>query len=129
MIRVKASQFRSYLKKTKRVKIPKAPSKLEETFALHLFTSDIEEMPEREYRFCPGRKFAFDFAWPSKKLAVECEGGTKFGKSRHSQGKGFEDDAVKYNTAQLMGWKVLRFTMDQIQSMYAIKATREALGC
>ena len=113
---------------TKKYRIPKALSVLEETFALHLRSCPLPEMPEREYKFHPTRKWAFDFAWPTQKLAVECEGGTEFGKSRHSYGKGFENDAEKYNEANLMGWRVLRFTLHQIESMQAIKQVREALG-
>lgn len=112
----------------KKYKIPKAPSVLEETFLLHLMSARLPAMPAREYKFHPERKWAFDFAWPEQKLAVECEGGTKFGKSRHSYGKGFEGDCEKYNAAQVLGWRVLRFTMDQIQRMEAIKAVQEALA-
>lgn len=83
--------------------------------------------PEREYRFLEGRKWAFDFAWPDFHLAVEIEGGTAFGKSRHSRGKGFEEDARKYNKATILGWRVLRFTTNQVATAEAIDFVREAL--
>lgn len=109
-----------------RVKIPKALSALEETFALHLASAGLSEIPEREFKFHPERKWAFDFAWPSKKLAVECEGGIWNG-GRHTRPQGFINDCDKYNAAALAGWKVLRFTEQHIGSMQAIKLTREAL--
>lgn len=88
-------------------KIPQPLSTGEETFALHCKAHGFT--PEREYRFCD-RKWAFDFAFPEQMVAIEVEGGTKFGKSRHSRGDGFEGDCAKYNTATRLGWKVYRFS-------------------
>ena len=65
--------------------------------------------PEREYRFDKVRKWRFDFAFPTQKIAVEIEGGT-FGKSRHTTGTGYSADCEKYNAAALLGWRVFRFT-------------------
>ena len=65
--------------------------------------------PEREYLFHPKRKWRFDFAWPDLLIAVEVEGGIWVG-GRHVRGKGYEDDCMKYNEAQIAGWMVLRFT-------------------
>lgn len=64
--------------------------------------------PVHEYKFCPYRRWRFDFAWPEKKIAVECEGGCWSG-GRHTRGSGFIKDAEKYNCAVLMGWRVLRY--------------------
>lgn len=80
--------------------------------------------PEEEHRFHPVRRWRFDFAWPDQKVAVEIEGGVWTG-GRHTRGKGFEGDCVKYNTAQLMGWTVLRFTTGQVKDGYAISAIGE----
>lgn len=55
-------------------------------------------------------------AWPDKKVALECEGGIWI-QGRHNRGMGFLKDCEKYNTAVLMGWRVLRYTtatIDQI---------------
>ncbi len=46
-------------------------------------------------------------------VAVEIEGGIWTG-GRHTRGKGYQGDMEKYNAAQLYGWKVLRYTPDQI---------------
>src|SRR5271170_5769044 len=103
---------------TSSTQIPKALSRGEEEFALqcrlHGFT------PEREFQFCEGRRWKFDFSWPDQMMAVEIEGGTSFGKSRHSRGEGFENDCRKYNAAQRLGWKVYRFSTDQVKRGEAI---------
>ena len=65
--------------------------------------------PEREWRFCDGRKWRFDFAWPSLWVAVEIEGGSWIG-GRHANPMGMHNDCDKYNAAVARGWRVLRFT-------------------
>lgn len=76
--------------------------------------------PEREFKFCERRKWAFDFAFPERMIAVEIEGGTAFGKSRHSRGKGFVNDCEKYNAATSLGWKVYRYTTEMVTAGTAI---------
>jgi very-short-patch-repair endonuclease len=71
--------------------------------------------PVKEHRFHSQRKWRFDFAWPDYKIAVEVEGGTWKG-GRHTRGAGFAKDCEKYNSAQLLGWRVYRFTSDMIDS-------------
>lgn len=106
-------------------KIPKALSPGEELLAFHLKQYNIPF--EREVEFCPGRNWKFDFLihHPDCELAIEIEGGTEWGKSRHSFGHGFEEDARKYNTAALMGFTVLRFTTAMVKSAEAIDKLRE----
>ena len=65
-------------------------------------------MPEQEYKFHSKRKYRFDFAWPHKKIAAECEGAVWTG-GRHTRGSGFIADCQKYNAAALLGWTVLRY--------------------
>ena len=71
-------------------------------------------------------------AWPARKVAAECEGGTWGAsdgkKSRHTTGEGYRGDCEKYNQAQISGWIVLRFTVDQIRSGYAAMTVAIALG-
>jgi very-short-patch-repair endonuclease len=107
------------------MKIPKL-SIGEESLAVHLSAHKIPF--QREYRFCPDRKWRFDFMLgvPNQKFAIECEGGT-WGKSRHTSGKGYIADIEKYNTAALMGFKVLRFTTEQIRTGQAIQAILGAI--
>lgn len=125
-------------------------SKLEKYFEILLRSELGEGIPEaeREWKFHPTRKWAFDFAWPAEgevaritlqgevvqvgvalQVAVEIEGGTWSGNSRHTRGKGFEGDCDKYNEAVLLGWKVLRFTGKMLEERGAecINKLRSAL--
>ena len=66
---------------------------------------------ETEVMFHPTRKWRFDIAIPDKKIAIEYEGGVfGGGKSRHTTGKGYTEDAEKYREATKLGWRVLRYT-------------------
>lgn len=107
------------------VKVPQPLSPGEETFALHCRAYNLS--PVREHQFCE-RKYRFDFAWPDKKLAVEVEGGTSFGRSRHSKGEGFERDIAKYNRAARDGWVVLRYSTRMVTDGTAIDEVLEVLG-
>lgn len=69
---------------------------------------------ETEYRFEPPRCWRFDLAWPSLKVAVELEGG-KWSSGRHTRPIGFQNDCVKYNRAVELGWRVLRYTADDLR--------------
>lgn len=82
-------------------------------------------MPEGEYKFHPFRRWRFDFAYPSKKIGVECEGGTWIG-GRHTSGSGFAKDCEKYNNAAILGWTVLRFTGTMIDNGEAISMIEKA---
>ena len=108
------------------MKTPKKLSPGEELFAIHCEAYKLT--PVREYQFCTGRRWRFDFAFPGDKLiAVEIEGGTWSG-GRHSRGKGMEADMEKYNQASLQGWHVYRFTTAMVQSGAAIDMIRKALA-
>ena len=104
-------------------------SDLEEALALHIRGVGLPE-PEREHHFARaiGRRWRFDFAWPAQRVAAECEGATwKGGKGRHTSGAGFAGDCEKYSEAAILGWRVLRFTREQIESGYAVGAIERAL--
>lgn len=100
-------------------------SELEETLALLIRAEGLPE-PQREYRFHPTRRWRFDFAYPERKIAIECEGGTWAG-GRHTRGSGFAKDCEKYNTAAAMDWKVLRFTKAMIDNGEAIEMIKAML--
>lgn len=71
--------------------------------------------PEREYLFHPTRRWRFDYAWPDALVALEVEGGAfARERGRHTRGVGFVKDMEKYNTAVLMGWRILRVTPEQL---------------
>lgn len=96
-------------------KIPAAKSEPEERFALAWRVLGGPE-PEREYQFCE-RKWKFDFAWPTARVAVEIEGGIHegAGRGRHMRQTGFENDIEKYNFAAMNSWLVFRYTPSMIQ--------------
>ena len=73
-------------------------------------------LPEREYRFHPVRKWRFDYAWVEQKVALEQEGGV-FRGGRHTSGAGFVKDIEKYNTATMLGWRIIRGTPQQVRSL------------
>lgn len=62
----------------------------------------------KEFRFSD-RKYRFDYAFPEYKLAIEYEGLISE-KSGHTTLKGYTKDCDKYNSATLLGWKILRYT-------------------
>ena len=101
-------------------------SQLEDRLAFQLKALKITGY-EREYRFDSERRWRADFAWPGAMLLVEIEGGTHSG-GRHVRGKGFEEDARKYNRAALLGWTVLRFTGSQVRSGEAAELIETYLG-
>ena len=65
-----------------------------------------------EHRFHPDRKWRFDVAFPTFKVAVEIEGIKHYGKGigRHQSAAGYRRDCEKYNAAAELGWVVLRYT-------------------
>lgn len=85
-------------------------SHIEETIFNNIKLSGFP-LPEREFRFNPNRRWRFDFAYPENKIAIEAEGGIWSG-GRHTRGSGFIKDCQKYNSAVILGWKVLRYTHD-----------------
>jgi len=97
----------------------------EETLAFQLKTSGIEY--EREVKFHPSRRWRFDFALRDAMLAVEVEGGV-YTQGRHTRGKSWEMDAIKYAEAELMGWHVMRFSTGQVKTGLAIDYIRRFIG-
>jgi very-short-patch-repair endonuclease len=71
--------------------------------------------PVKEYRFHPKRRWRFDYAWPEHRIAIEIEGGAWI-YGRHNRAKGFVNDMQKYNEAVMLGWRVLRYTPEQIKA-------------
>ena len=93
------------------------PSKWEELFATQLRLSSVPFL--REQRLVPGRRFRVDFCFPSRRLAVEIEGGV-WSQGRHTRGHGFADDTRKYNALSKLGWTVLRYVPEDVRSGAAL---------
>ncbi len=75
------------------------------------------------------RLWRFDFAWPELMIAVEIEGGTySVKKSRHTTGKGFDADCIKYNCATEQGWRVFRYSTKQVMDSVAINQIKRLIA-
>ncbi|ENN6004701.1 DUF559 domain-containing protein [Acinetobacter baumannii] len=98
--------------------IARQPSVGEMVLATHLKACKISF--EQEYKFHPTRKWRADFLLTGTKILVEVEGGIWSG-GRHTRGKGYLGDMEKYNEAAAMGYKVLRFSTEQVKSGLAIQ--------
>lgn len=98
-------------------KNPAQRSKGEETFALHC-KLELYDQPEREFHFDAKHNWRIDFAWPKYLLAVEIESAVHRIKNR------FSSDIPKYNTLQMRGWTLLRFTAAMVNSAEAIDTVK-----
>lgn len=96
----------------------KKKSIIEEMFSSHCKALGLR--PEREFEFHPTRRWRFDFAFPDRMCAVECEGAV-WTNGRHTRGSGFVADCEKYNEAARLGWFVFRFDGGAVKSGEAIK--------
>lgn len=101
-----------------------AQSKL--LLSTHLKELYPDEKVETEYRFADGRLWRFDCAIPAKLLAFEIEGGIFMG-GAHTRGKHYLSDMSKYNTAQADGWRVYRFSTQQVMTGEARNWIEESL--
>jgi hypothetical protein len=63
-----------------------------------------------EYRFSPPRRYRWDYAHPTSKVAIEIQGGVWMGRSGHSGGTGLLKDYEKLNLAASLGWRVFLLT-------------------
>jgi hypothetical protein len=64
---------------------------------------------EPQFQFHPSRKWAFDWAHPTSRVAMEIHGGVWIG-GRHVRGLGFAGDRLKVNAALRLNWKVFELT-------------------
>jgi very-short-patch-repair endonuclease len=78
---------------------------------LGIHLAELKFFASAEFQFCE-RSWRFDWANRDRKIAFECNGGKWSGGHRH--GAAIEDENEKINTAQMMGWKVLQFTNQEI---------------
>lgn len=79
---------------------------------------------EREYQFCPDRKWRADYVFRLKdrlgieqKYIVELDGGVWTG-GRHVRGGGYIADCMKINSAVLLGYRVIRIATGMATPAY-----------
>ena len=114
--------------------------KAEKNQAHILFREHMKELDLTllaEYKFHPERKWRFDFivgrpvkAAPPNVLfrtAFEIEGGI-WSNGRHTRGRGYQEDLQKYNSATALGWRVFRFSTEDVLSGKAKAFVREWLN-
>ena len=94
----------------------------EEMLALHLRSYGIPVVRQQAFAEHLGRAFRFDFSFPEHRLAVEVDGAVHRIKAR------FRADLERHNLAQVLGWRVLRFSTADIASAKAIDAVRAVLA-
>lgn len=99
-------------KPRKRSKTPAPPQR--DMFTA-LVESELHTQCVKEYRFHPVRQWRFDYALPMHKVALEVEGGV-WTQGRHTRPQGFLGDIEKYNTATVMGWRVVRCVPDDLMA-------------
>lgn len=112
-------------KRAAKVKTERVVSEGEATLAQHLRAHGVSF--EQEFKFHPDRKWRADFHIVGHKLLVEVEGGIWSG-GRHTRGKGYIGDMEKYNAAVGLGYRVLRFSTEQVKSGFAVNGINGLLG-
>lgn len=105
---------------------PKSKEKHDPILVTAYFKECGIKEPEYEIRFHPKRKWRFDIAWQSHKLALEVEGGIWSGVG-HSHPTNIIRDIKKYNAAQILGWRVLRVVPNELCSQYTIQLLKQAM--
>jgi very-short-patch-repair endonuclease len=69
----------------------------------------------KEFRFHPTRKWRFDYLLKNGRDAIEIEGGIWMGKG-HTGGEHYQSDLEKYREAAKMGFRVYRFSTQDVLS-------------
>lgn len=103
-----------------------APSKGESLFLWHCKAKKLPP-PVTEFRFTPDRRFRADFAWPKQKILVEVEGAV-WSRGRHTRGSGYTKDLEKYNLATELGWRIFRYSTEQVESGEAINQIERVMN-
>lgn len=111
--------------KRPKVKSQKVPNEFEAKFALELKALKIDF--EQEFKFHQSRKWRADFHLKGRMILIEVEGGIWSG-GRHTRGKGYIGDMEKYNAATMLGYKVIRFSTEQVKSGLAIQQIEKMVG-
>lgn len=112
---------------------PTAHARTETHNNLLAFQLKVMRVPafEREYAFAKrwGRKFRADFAWPERRLLVECNGGLWMrGGGAHSRPANIKRDIEKAQWAIRLGWRLLPVTTDEVTSGAAVALIAKVVG-
>lgn len=83
--------------------------------------------PQLEYRFDKNRRWRSDFGWPEQGLLLEVEGAVWI-QGRHTRGSGFIKDMEKYNTAAVLGFRLLRVTPQKLCTFETLEMVEKILS-
>ena len=70
------------------------------------------------------RHWRFDFALLEHKIGVEIDGGTWLTKGGHTTGSGYQNDREKDRADILLGWRVLRFSSQDVKRLAALNTVQ-----
>lgn len=82
--------------------------------------------PKAQAMLIPGHRHRVDYAYLQARIAVEIHGQI-WHKGGHTSGRGLTRDAFKANELACIGWKLLVFTPEMIESGEAREWTERAL--
>lgn len=85
-----------------------------------IVNSEFKTTCLKEFKFHHDRKWRLDYFIPEYKIAIEVEGGA-FSQGRHTRGVGFINDMEKYNEVTKMGYRLLRYTPQQLLTAQPLK--------
>lgn len=108
-----------------RVKKTKKQTEAQMLLAIHLRELGVREIVP-EFQIDPSRRWRADVALPAHRILIECDGGMHTG--GHKRGAALEDDYAKQNTAQMLDWKILRFSNRQVLRGEAREFLQKYLG-
>jgi hypothetical protein len=108
-------------KKRKSWKNSEFDSELEVLFWKHWKKAYPNSLPAKQHKFCPGRNYRFDFAWLSKKVAIEIQG---YGPGHNSR-EGMTRDYDKHYEALKLNWKVIYLTSIHLSPPRIIDTTNK----
>jgi very-short-patch-repair endonuclease len=97
----------------------------ERTLAYQLAADGIRA--KQNYRFSPPRKLEIDVAIPEFKIGAEVDGGV-YDRRAHGSIEGILRGMEKHNLLTIQGWRVLRFTPDQVKRGDAVQGIKDLLS-
>lgn len=102
---------------------PKERKQTKQQILLGVHLRELGYLPVAEFKVTDDRDFRFDWAQPEIKLAWEVDGGKWTG--GHRRGAMIDEENDKINAAQMLGWRVLKFTNDYVWDGRALAFMRK----
>lgn len=117
---------REPVKKARKSKNP--PKATDCRFFILLLRQELGVEAVEEHLFHPVRKWRFDLAILSHKIAIEIEGGIWIeGGGAHSHPANIIRDIEKYNAAVLHGWRLIRVVPEDLTKTKTMKMIKKLI--